>query len=309
MWNGHYLIEVDEGGAAPPTFEDGRTYRITTAAVEPDFFAAFEAPPISGRLLTPSDYSSVPRVIVNQSFVDIVLGGRNAVGRRIRYTHASNGGQPTPFGAQAPWFEIVGVVRDLGMAVPPAPNTAGVYFPLRLRAVGAVYIAARVSGDMAAASNALRSIVTKADPTLRVDEVQPLNLVTSHTLKTIDYVANLFFTVSLSALVLALSGIYAVMSFAVSRRTREIGIRVALGSRPWRVVLTILWRPLIQVATGIVLGGILASVISSMNGITLGLGFALIGYALIMLGVCLLACLVPARRALNVDPVAALRAE
>jgi hypothetical protein len=270
---------------------------------------AFEAPPISGRLFTRSDYSGVPRVLVNQSFIDIVLGGRNAIGRHIRYTVASSGGQPLPIGGQAPWLEIVGVVRDLGMAVPPAPNTAGVYFPLRLRAVGAVYIAARVSGDMAAASNALRSIVAKADPTLRVDEVQPLNLVTSHTLKTIDYVANLFFTVSLSALVLALSGIYAVMSFAVSRRTREIGIRVALGSRPWRVVLTILWRPLIQVATGIVLGGILAAVISSMNGITLGLGFALMGYALIMLGVCLVACLVPARRALNVDPVAALRAE
>lgn len=162
---------------------------------------------------------------------------------------------------------------------------------------------------MTAAANALRSIAAKADPTLRIAEVQPLDRVTAPMLKTIDYVVRLFGVVSLSALVLALSGIYAVMSFAVSRRTREIGIRVALGSQPWRVVLTILRRPLIQVATGIVFGGILAFEISSANGITLGLGFGVAGYALIMLGVCLLACLVPARRVLKVDPIAALRAE
>ena len=116
--------------------------------------------------------------------------------------------------------------------------------------------------------------------------------------------------VSLAALVLALSGIYAVMSFAVSRRTREIGIRVALGSQPSRVVLAILRRPLIQVATGIVFGGVLTFVIARLIR-TSQLGFSpvLIGYVLVMLGVCLLACVVPARRALKVDPIAALRAE
>jgi ABC-type antimicrobial peptide transport system permease subunit len=162
---------------------------------------------------------------------------------------------------------------------------------------------------MTSVSNALRSIAAKADPTLRVADIRPLDRVNDSTLKTINYVAGMFVVVSLSAMVLALSGIYAVMSFAVSRRTREIGIRVALGSRPWRVVLTVLRGPLIQVATGIVFGGILTFVISSVNGITLGFGLALVGYALIMLGVCLLACFVPARRVLKVDPIAALRTE
>ena len=115
--------------------------------------------------------------------------------------------------------------------------------------------------------------------------------------------------VSLAALVLALSGIYAVMSFAVSRRTREIGIRVALGSQPSRVVLAILRRPLIQVTAGIVFGGVLTFVIARLIEIKLGFSPVLIGYLLVMLSVCLLACVVPARRALNVDPIAALRAE
>jgi len=115
--------------------------------------------------------------------------------------------------------------------------------------------------------------------------------------------------VSLAALVLALSGIYAVMSFAVSRRTREIGIRVALGSKPSRVVLAILRRPLLQVTAGIVFGGVLTLVIARLIEIKLGFSPVLIGYLLVMLSVCLLACVVPARRALNVDPIAALRAE
>jgi predicted permease len=312
MWNGHYVIELDEGGAAPPpeAADFGLGYRISTAAVEPDFFAAFEAPPIAGRLLTSSDYVGIARVVVvNQSFVDIVLGGRNAIGRRIRYVVRGGDGQAPPTGNPPPWMEIVGVVRDLGMAVPPATNTAGAYMPLSLRAVGTVHVAARVSGDMAAASNTLRSIATKADPTLRIDALQPLDRVNAPALKTLGYVVRVFGLVSLSTLVLALSGIYAVMAFAVSRRTREIGIRVALGSQSWRVVLTILRRPLVQLATGIVLGGLFAFLIASANGITLGLGFGVAGYALIMLGVCLLACVVPGRRILKADPIAALRAE
>jgi hypothetical protein len=278
--------------------------------VEPDFFESFEAPPIAGRLLTPSDYSGVPRVVVvNQPFVDIVLGGRNAVGRRLRYVETHYDGQRPPLVTEQPWLEIVGVVRDLGMQVSPAPSVAGAYMPLSLRAVDAVRVAARVSGDMTAATNALRAIATKADPTLRIADVQRLDQAKAPMVRTFNYIARAFGVVDLSALVLALSGIYAVMAFAVSRRTREIGIRVALGAQSWRVVLTILRRPLVHVAIGIVAGGLLAFWISSADGLTLGLGFGVAGYALVMLGVCLLACLVPARRVLKVDPIAALRAE
>ena len=311
MWNGYYQIEVDNGVGAPAVnTQSAPPPHISTAAVEPDFFDAFDAVPIAGRLLTPSDYTGVPRVVVvNQSFVEMVLGGQPGVGRRIRYTAGGYDGQRPPIGAQPPWLEIVGVVRDLGMAVPPAPNVAGAYLPLSLRAVGAVQIAARVSGNMTAATNTLRSIATKADPTLLIADVQPLDRISEPMVRTFQYIARAFGAVTVSTLVLALSGIYAVMSFAVSRRTREIGIRAALGSPPSRVVLTILRRPLIQLATGIVVGGMLAFWISSADGITFVLGFGVAGYALVILGVCLLACLGPVRRVLKVDPIAALRAE
>jgi putative ABC transport system permease protein len=316
MWNGFYLIEVDEGGAAAPLEKDfGNSRRITTAAVLPDYFDAFEAPPLAGRLFNASDYEGPPRVVVvNQSFVDKVLGGRNAVGRRLRYTRASGGGQPLPMGDEVagtapPWIEIVGVVRDLGMAVEPNPNTAGAYFPLSLRNVGSVMVAARVSGDMAAATNALRSIARNADSGLRVSDVQPLNRIPENGLRTMGYVIRMLGIAGGVGLTLALSGIFAVMSFAVSRRTREIGIRVALGSSRRRVVLTILRRPLIQVAMGSALGPVLFSMLPIPIALTPAYVIGMAAYMVLVFGVCTLACLVPARRVLRVDPISALRAD
>jgi ABC-type antimicrobial peptide transport system permease subunit len=134
-------------------------------------------------------------------------------------------------------------------------------------------------------------------------------------------VSRLFGVVSLAALVLALTGIFAVMSFAVSRRTREIGIRVALGSTRGRVVVAILRRPLIQVSLGILVGTLPLLLWLSENGAAmpdmdpaptsshLALAAGLAGYVVTMILVCLAACVVPIRRALKVDPIAALRAE
>jgi ABC-type antimicrobial peptide transport system permease subunit len=205
--------------------------------------------------------------------------------------------------------EIVGVVRDLGMAVEPNPNTAGAYFPLNLRNVGSVMVAARVSGDMAAATNTLRSIARNADPGLRISDVQPLSRIPENGLRTMGYVVRMLGIAGAVGLTLALSGIYAVMSFAVSRRTREIGIRVALGSSRWRVVLTILRRPLIQVAMGSALGPILFSLLPIPIALTPVYAIGMAAYMALVFGVCMLACVVPARRVLRLDPIAALRTD
>lgn len=303
MWNGHYLIEVEGGSDAQPNEgEGGDKFRASGAAVQPDFFSAFEAPPLAGRLFVAADYTGPTGVIVvNQSLVEKVLGGRNAVGRRVRYSLGS--------GKFSPWFEIIGVVRDVGMAVPPAPNTAGMYFPLKLGNVNYVCFAMRVSGDMAAVTNALRSITRNADPALRLSDVQPLSRIPDNGLKTLRYVIRVLGIAGALGLMLALSGIYAVMSFSVSRRTREIGIRMALGSTRPRVILSILRGPMIQVAVGSVLGAILIHVIPIPVPVTPGYAMGMVAYAVGMFGICLLASVVPIRRALRVDPISALRAE
>jgi predicted permease len=314
-WNGWYRVEVEDvtnspRRSSPEGASEGGPLYISTAAVEPSFFDAFEAPALAGRLLTPADDSGAPRVaVVNQAFVRRILGGRNAVGRRLRYTAGGYDGQRPPITTDSPWLEIVGVVRDLAMAEPDSPHVAGAYIPLSVRAVGAVQIAARVSGDVATAAKTLRAIAATADPTLRVSEVEPLDQANAPMIRTLSYVAGGFGALTLSTLVLALSGIYAVMSFAVSRRTREIGIRVALGSPSSQVMLAILRRPLVHLAFGVACGALLAFWIASVTGLTIGLGVGVVFYALVMLGVCLLACVVPARRVLKVDPIGALRAD
>jgi ABC-type antimicrobial peptide transport system permease subunit len=114
------------------------------------------------------------------------------------------------------------------------------------------------------------------------------------------------------ALTLSLAGIYAVMSFTVARRTREIGIRVALGAASWRVVLSVLRRPVAQVAAGIGVGATLVGGILYLGNdgaLSVGEVAGLLAYAAVMLAVCLLACIVPTRRALRVQPTEALRAD
>jgi ABC-type antimicrobial peptide transport system permease subunit len=190
-----------------------------------------------------------------------------------------------------------------------AKLAAGVYLPLNLHALSSVRIAGLVAGDMTAATNTLRASAAKADAALRIGEVQALDAVTANGVKIINYVVAALGLVSAAALVLALSGLYAVMSFAVSRRTREIGIRVALGSPRSRVVVTILRRPLMQLALGSAFGVLLTVGLSRLMELTVGFSLGLIAVGPIIFAVCLLACIVPARRALRVDPIAALRAE
>jgi ABC-type antimicrobial peptide transport system permease subunit len=172
-----------------------------------------------------------------------------------------------------------------------------------------VRIAGLVAGDMTAATNALRVTAAKADVALRLGDVQPLAAVTANGVKIINYVVAALGMVSAAALVLALSGLYAVMSFAVSRRTREIGIRVALGSPRSRVVVTMLRRPLMQLTFGAVFGALLTVGFAQLIELSIGFSLGLVAFSPVIFAVCLLACVVPARRALQVDPIAALRAE
>jgi ABC-type antimicrobial peptide transport system permease subunit len=123
------------------------------------------------------------------------------------------------------------------------------------------------------------------------------------------------------ALLLSLAGLYAVMSFTVARRTREIGVRVALGGSRQRILMAVFRRPLIQMGLGVLAGIAVIAVMTAWfpytdgpgagdaEGLTLGAITMQLGYAAVMFGVCMLACVVPTRRALNVEPTTALRTE
>jgi ABC-type antimicrobial peptide transport system permease subunit len=167
----------------------------------------------------------------------------------------------------------------------------------------------------------VRAIASQVDPTVRLSKLQRVEDVLTGILWILNLWLRSTLLLSAIALMLSLAGIYSVMSFTVSRRTREIGIRVALGANARQVVASIFRRPLWQVVSGVATGAVLAGlglvaltscqdgVCDKGNPLSIRGAVLLVTYAMFILGVCLLACVVPTRRALAVEPVDALRTE
>jgi ABC-type antimicrobial peptide transport system permease subunit len=157
----------------------------------------------------------------------------------------------------------------------------------------------------------LRRIAGDVSPTLRLHDILPLDHAVSGDARFWRVFANVFMLGSAIVLFLSLAGIYSVTSFTVSRRTREIGVRVALGASAPHVIADIFRGPLLQVATGVVAGcGLLAVVAFARSGSGVAMArqaALLLAYGIAVMGVCVLACIGPALRALRVDPVEALR--
>jgi hypothetical protein len=293
---------------------------VATASIHPSYFDVLRAPVITGRPFTSADLSPDVRVvIVDQGFADLVMSGRNPIGHRVRI---SSGQMADSNAAPLPWYEIVGVVKELGMASAAMPQRrAGVYLPFVPGSQGSVNMIVHGGGDPLPLAPRVRELATAVDPTLRVEQITRLDRLTSPLLWFQGLWMRIIIGLTAVALLLSLSGIYAVLSYIVARRTREIGVRVALGASARRVITPIFKRPLIQVTLGVIAGSVLIAVAAigvqnttqfSGTG-TGGLASAevalLIGYAILMLGVCMLACVVPTLRALRVQPTEAMRAE
>jgi putative ABC transport system permease protein len=286
------------------------------AEVDLNYFSVLGARPLSGRDFHSGDLSPGARsVIVDLRFVEQMLGGRNPVGRRIRIGRTDS-----------TWWEIVGVVKDLGMASPVERNpSAGVYIPVPPGFDASPYMLIHASGDPIAFTPRLRALAEAVDPGIRLNEVTRMDVITDAMVWFLKLWRQITGVLTGIAVLLSLAGIYAVLAFTVSKRTREIGVRVAVGASPRRIVSTIFRKPLIQVSTGIIVGAFLVGLGSVIvrnhvpdsdlgmqtfkGGIPLDQLAVLITYSTGMLAVCLLACIVPTRRALGVQPTEALRAE
>ncbi len=293
---------------------------VATAAVDPSYFAVLQAPIIAGRGFTSGDLDSGAHVvIVDQAFADIVMGGRNPIGHRVRMRSSE---MPDSIAARQPVYEIVGLVKELGMSAMAMPQREpGLYVPATLGTKGTRNMIVRTRGDPLAIAPRVRELAMAIDPTLQVVRITPLAQMTTPLLWFLGLWTRIIIGLTVVAIVLSLSGIYAVLAYTVARRTREIGVRVALGSSARRVITSIFRRPLIQVTLGVIAGSILIAVASlgvrrtdqfegTMSpGLTVGDIALLTGYAILMLGVCMLACIVPTIRVLRVQPTEALRVE
>ena len=304
--DGRHFIKMDPG----PATEHGEScaagfYCAGVVSVDPRFFDVVGAPVIRGRALTSADAEHRTRVVlVNQTFVDEVLGGRNPIGRRFRFAST---GEPT---AES-WYDIVGVVPDLSVS-----DAKGDYRRVRIyratlpRAMGSLRVAIHVRGDPHRFAARLRELAQATDPALRVIDPRPLPSVEDSS-PGMMFLFELMVSLTLVTLMLSLAGVYAVTAFAVARRTREIGVRVALGARPLDVLTIVFKRPLVQMALGIGAGAILGFGLANddLSKVHLDVLGDTAVFVLSTILCCALACIVPTRRALRIQPTEALRDE
>lgn len=291
-----YNIEVDTATGTPAT----GIRRSTLVQVSRGFFEAFGTSVIAGRDFTTSDFETGRALLVNESFVKHVLGGRNAVGQRIRVVDGEDG---TVAGEE--WYEVVGMVKDFGWQLQEPQEQSAMYRPRLPAQLREPNLALRVR-DVAAFSARLRTVAAEVDPTIRLTDVQPLTDIGGGEAKSNWALTTVAWLVSFMVLMLSATGIHALMSFTVARRTREIGIRAALGASRGRIVSGIFTRAFVQTGAGILVGSALAA--------AMGLGsvrqvLLLLAADGVMLLVGLTACAVPLRRALRIEPTEALRSE
>jgi putative ABC transport system permease protein len=292
------VIEIDEGAAGARRVR----HYVRANQVDQAFFAVFEARLLAGRTFDGGDFGAAGTAIVDQTFVQQVLGDGNALGRRVRPA-------PIPGSEAGPWYEIVGIVADR-----PANTSQGrIYVPLLpgARGPGPIHLVLHAGQDPATMSRRLQEIGTSLDQTLRLDDVRRLDEVHSQTQMFSNLTTSALAIVTLSVLLLSAAGLYALMSFTVARRRREIGIRTALGARPGRMLAGIFARSLWQIAAGMVVGVGAALVLHrSLNVEGLGgrhIPGILSAAAVFIMIIGLLSAAGPARRAVRVDPTEALR--
>ncbi len=295
---------------AGQTYTQGNHPESRASSVGPGYFATLKVPLADGRDFRVDDKAGAPLVaIVNRSFATRFFSGGNALGQRFAEVFRRD--------SVGAWMTVVGIVPDLRMEGFSTRQTdpAGYYLPLAQSDPHFVTVLLRSSGpDPLALTPAVRRAVQTLNPNLPIYEVDAMRGVI-HQQSWFYYVfGNLFIVFGAAALFMATVGLYGVLAFSVSRRTRELGIRMALGASARDVTRLILRQGGRQIVVGLVLGLVIAFGLTGVIRILMfevaprdPPVFAVV--VLVILAVGLLASLVPARRATGVAPVVALRSE
>jgi cell division protein FtsX len=287
-----------------PPVNPSRNPVVSGATVSADYFRAMGIPLKRGRVFTEGDGANASAVaLVNEAFVRRFLPDVDPIGRRVSSPLSAGG-----------WATIVGVVGDVRQSGLESEVVPEVYGPFLQQASGMMTLAVRSSGDPRALATAVRGIARELDPDQPLQALMTMEQRLSATTAPRRLTLGLLGTFAALALVLASVGIYGVMSFVVVQRTREIGIRMALGASRGEVLGLVLRQGLAVTLWGLLAGGLgtwvltryLASLLFAVSPADLP---TLLGASLLLGAIALLACLLPAWRAARVDPMRALRNE
>ena len=275
--------------------------RVRVGGVGPGFFDTFRMPMTSGREFRPSDVGGThPVAVINESMAGNI--GGNAIGVRVRF---AAGDEEEP----GPWHEVIGVVPNFGLTPTARGEADFMYTPVS--ADEASWMVLRVNGGADGYAQRLRTVAMQVDPSLRLHDVLSLREKIRREDEGVISMVLIGIAVVLLIVGLSAASLYALMSVAVALRTREIGIRVAIGASSRAVLTSLFRRVAMQVGIGVVAGNVIVALVLVMmleevvrpSAVLLPMAAASVVMLLVGLG----ACLVPARRALRIQPTDALK--
>jgi len=295
-WSGSYLVNGEPSGPNDPV--PHAEYAVTL----PGFFQTLGIPLLAGRDFEPTDTRDAPGVVI----VDELLAkrhwpGQNPIGKEINQD-----------GPGAPWSRVVGVVGHVYRVGPQTEGEPQLYLPYTQNPQTTLSIVARGGGPATGLVQPLRGAVRSLDPDLPIARLRPMSDLVSNAMARQRFNATLLGIFALTALLLASVGLYGVMAYVVSQRTREIGIRMALGGQPSAIRWSVLRQGLVVSVLGLAIGMLLSIMTAkAISGLLFGVQaldlptYLSIGGLLLI--VALIASYGPARRATRVDPLLALR--
>jgi predicted permease len=296
-----------------PTLSDGQA---VLTLISPQLLSTLRVPLLSGRMFDDAESKRAAHVaLVNQTFVKQYFGDLNPLSQSVR-SPALQIDRPTFFFAQSPtdWLEIIGVVGDAKNAGLDQPVRPAIFLPYSFVLTPGQSLLARANGDPVAVIRSVRERLRDVNPELVVAQDRPLSWwLNTQGWGRERFIAVIFGLFAALALVLAATGLYSVVSFAVTQRTQELGIRMALGARPGGIVQLVLGSTTVMLALGLTLGLLLSLVLNrlvySWAGGNSRDPHTLLAATALLLFVAALACVVPSWRAASIDPMRALRVE
>ena len=286
-----------------PEPEAGKEMIITTRSISPGYFGTLGIRLLKGRDFSDRDNKNAPKVaVINSELARIYFSAEEPVGKRITF---DDGGS---------WLSISGVVDDVKQLGLDSTAKPEVYFPYQQATSPSMSVVVRTASNPLNQVAAIKSQIQEIDKDLPIADVNTMGQLLSESVSGRRFNMLLLTVFAIVALVLAAVGIYGVMSYSVSQRTHEIGIRMALGAQTSEVLKLVVGQGMLLAVAGLAVGVVaslfLTQLMSTMLfGVTATDPVTFIAVSVILAGVALAACFVPARRAAKVDPMVALRYE
>jgi len=306
LTDSHSRVDITLEGMALPT--PGNYPHPDVHVVSATYFSTLGVPLVGGRAFTDADAENAPRVgLINAQLARQFFPNQDALGKRFMF------GRPSP--ERAPeWITIVGMVGDTKLYGLANPSRLEIYIPLRQSARNDMYLMVKSRIDPAALTSSIRGVIASIDKDQPIFNIATMQQLVRDSVSTRRITLILLGLFSALALVLAAIGIYGVISYSVAQRTHEIGIRMALGADRAGVLRMILAQGMKIAGAGVVIGlaasfGLTRWMAKLLFSVSAADPLTFTAVALVLVLIALLACYIPARRALRVDPIIALRYE